>query len=100
MNVKGGYIYIVSNKHRTVLYIGVTSNLYSRAYEHKVGEGSAFTRKYNCSDLLYYEFYDLIEAAIEREKQLKKWHRSWKENLIRTLNPEMKDLFDEVAEMQ
>jgi|SRR5690606_1870196 len=100
MKVKGGYVYIVSNKHRTVCYIGVTSSLYARAYQHKIGEGSIFTKRYNCHDLIYYEFLETIEAAIQREKQLKKWKRAWKEKLIKSLNPEMKDLFDEVEEMQ
>jgi putative endonuclease len=72
---KGGYIYIVTNKYRNVLYIGVTSDLDNRALEHKSGEGSLFTKKYNCFDLVYYEFYETLEEAIEREKQLKKWKR-------------------------
>jgi putative endonuclease len=67
---KGGYIYVVSNKLRTVLYIGVTANLYSRITEHRNGEGSVFTTKYQCTDLVYWEFYPSIEAAIEREKQM------------------------------
>ncbi|MFK7899468.1 MAG: GIY-YIG nuclease family protein [Cyclobacteriaceae bacterium] len=69
---KGGYVYIVSNKRRTVLYIGVTSNLYNRIYEHKNQEGAKFTSKYNCTDIVYYEFFDSIEEAIDREKVLKK----------------------------
>jgi putative endonuclease len=70
--VKGGYVYIITNKNRTVLYTGVTSNLYARIFEHKEGIGSAFTSKYNCTDLLYYEFHEHIEIAIKREKQIKK----------------------------
>jgi putative endonuclease len=77
MIAKGGYIYILSNKNRNVLYIGVTNDLYTRITWHKSGEGSAFTKKYNCTDLLYYEFFESIEAAIDREKVLKKWNRSW-----------------------
>ena len=99
MRGKGGYIYIVSNKHRTVLYIGVTSQLYSRIWEHKNREGSIFTRRYNCTDLVYYEFFDSIEAAIEREKRLKKWRRAWKDELIQQRNPDLRDLFDEVVDM-
>jgi putative endonuclease len=97
---KGGYIYIVSNKSRTVLYIGVTSNLYARSYEHKMGVGSAFTTKYNCTDLVYYEFFPTIEEAIAIEKRLKKWKRAWKDELIESVNPTLRDLFDEVSEMQ
>ncbi|WP_456457931.1 GIY-YIG nuclease family protein [Reichenbachiella sp.] len=97
---KGGYIYIVSNKNRTVLYTGVTSNLYSRIYEHKQGLGASFTKKYNCTDLLYYEFFTDIESAIQREKRIKKYKREWKENLINSMNPKWSDLFDQVEEMQ
>lgn len=97
---KGGYVYILTNKNRTVLYIGVTSNLYSRVYQHKNQEGSQFTKKYNCKFLIYYEFHDRIESAIQREKQLKKWKRHWKDELILSFNPEKKDLFPEIEEMQ
>ena len=100
MIAKGGYIYIVSNKNRTVLYIGVTSNLYARAYQHKNGEGSAFTKKYNCTDLIYYELFESIQEAILREKQVKKWKRSWKEELIKKKNHGLLDLFGEVRESQ
>ncbi|MEX0811947.1 MAG: GIY-YIG nuclease family protein [Chitinophagales bacterium] len=100
MKPKGGYVYIVSNPYRTVLYIGVTSNLYKRAYEHKNAMGSDFTEKYNCTDLVYFEFYDRIESAIIKEKQLKYWKREWKINLIKKQNPDMRDLFDEVADFQ
>jgi putative endonuclease len=100
MIAKGGYIYIVSNIKRTVLYIGVTSNLYARAYQHKNNEGSEFTKKYKCTDLIYFECFDSIEGAILREKQMKKWKREWKENLIRTTNPELVDLFDSVGDYQ
>lgn len=97
---KGGYTYIVGNKNRTVLYIGVTSNLSARAYEHRHNQGSAFTQKYNCTDLVHFEFFPTKEEAIEREKQLKNWRRLWKEELIRKSNPEMKDLYEEVEELK
>jgi putative endonuclease len=92
MNAKGGYVYILSNKSRTILYIGVTSNLKSRIVEHQEKIFDGFTSKYNCIYLVYYEFYETIVDAIEREKQLKSWKRQWKENLIKTLNPQIKDL--------
>ncbi|WP_306416008.1 GIY-YIG nuclease family protein [Fulvivirga ulvae] len=91
---------MVSNRHRTVLYIGVTSNLSARAYEHKHGYGASFAKKYNCTDVIYFECFPTIEEAIEREKQLKNWRRQWKEDLIRKSNPEMKDLYDEVEELK
>ena len=84
-------VYITANKNRTVLYVGVTSNLESRLLDHKNGN-SRFTDKYNCYELLYYEDYANIHLAIAREKQLKKWKREWKEELIRKENPGMKDL--------
>jgi putative endonuclease len=94
MKSKGGYFYFVSNKLRTVLYSGVTSSLLTRALDHKNGQGCDFTRKYKCTDLIYYEFYDSIEDAIAREKQIKKWNRAWKEDLIKKFNPQLKDLFN------
>lgn len=100
MIAKGGYVYIITNKNRTVLYTGVTSNLYARVFEHKEGIGSAFAKKYNCVDLLYYEFHEQVEIAIKREKQIKKWKRSYKENIINEFNSEWKDLFDQVEDMQ
>ena len=93
---KGGYTYIMSNVHRTVFYIGVTSDLETRVYEHETGLGKGFTKKYNCVDLIYYEIFDDIESAIAREKAMKKWNREWKERQINTLNPEMKRLNEEV----
>ena len=86
MVAKGGYTYIVTNKYRTTLYIGVTSKLYSRITDHKSGYGSKFTSKYQCSDLVYWEFYETIESAIEREKHIKKWKRAWKDKLITQFN--------------
>ena len=93
-------MYIVSNKNRTVLYTGVTNNIHRRAFEHKNGVGSKFSSRYNCKDLIYWEFHDSIVDAIHREKRIKKWNRAWKEDLIKSMNPEMKDLFDSVEDMQ
>jgi putative endonuclease len=95
----GGYVYILSNKNRSVLYIGVTSELRTRIFHHKFEKGSKFTHKYHCFCLLYYEAYDSIEAAISREKQLKKWKRSWKIDLIRKMNPGLYDLSLQIREM-
>jgi putative endonuclease len=94
MYYKGGYTYIISNQYRTTFYIGVTSDLRGRIYEHKQGTGSKFASKYKCVDLLYYEWHQDITHAIEREKQLKNWHREWKINLIKQENPLMEDLYD------
>ena len=94
--MKGGYVYIMSNSKKTTLYIGVTSNIKSRISDHKNGIGSEFTSKYKLTDLLYYEEFPDIYQAIDREKQLKNWHRQWKINLIKSVNPEMSDLYWEI----
>ena len=91
--MKGKYwIYIMSNANRTVLYIGVTDNIYRRCMEHKSGIIEGFTKRYNCHALLYYEEFQQIEDAIAREKQLKGWKREKKDNLIKTQNPKFEDL--------
>lgn len=92
--MKESFIYIVSNKNRTVLYVGVTSNLLRRITQHKDGNGSVFTKKYSVNELLYYEMFSNINLAINREKQLKNWHKDWKWNLIKEKNPELIDLYD------
>ena len=86
----------MSNSKKTTLYIGVTSNIKSRISDHKNGIGSEFTSKYKLTDLLYYEEFPDIYQAIDREKQLKNWHRQWKINLIKSVNPEMSDLYWEI----
>ena len=85
-------VYIMTNYSETSLYIGVTSNLPKRVWEHKNKVVKGFTEKYNVDKLVYYETTDSIESAIKREKQLKNWHRQWKLNLIKEKNPEFKDL--------
>lgn len=86
------YVYIVGNVSRKSVYVGVTNNLYRRVNEHRAGEVPGFTRKYKCNMLLYYEEYSDIRVAISREKQLKGWTRSKKEDLIASINPERIDL--------
>ncbi|EAQ47973.1 MULTISPECIES: GIY-YIG nuclease family protein [Leeuwenhoekiella] len=86
------YIYILTNKNHTVLYIGVTSDLKRRLKQHKQKSNKGFTRKYNVEKLLYFESSPYVENAIKREKQLKKWNRAWKENLINEMNPDWNDL--------
>ena len=85
-------VYIMTNYSETSLYIGVTSNLQKRVWEHKNKVVEGFTEKYNVNKLVYYELTDSIESAINREKQLKRWHREWNINLIKEINPEFKDL--------
>ncbi len=85
-------VYIMTNYSETSLYIGVTNNLQKRVWEHKNKIFKGFTEKYNLDKLVYYELTDSVETAINREKQLKRWHRQWKINLIKENNPDFKDL--------
>ena len=94
---RGGCVYILTNKINTVLYTGVTSELYFRIKEHREKYyPDSFTSKNNCNKLVYYEQFSSIEEAIAKEKQIKNWKRSWKINLINNINPEWKDLFDNI----
>ena len=90
-------VYIMTNPSNTVLYIGMTGNLARRVWEHKEHLIQGFTKKYNCTKLVYVETADDPTAAIEREKELKGWRREKKESLICTLNPEWRDLYDEMT---
>ena len=97
MTLSGNYyVYILTNKYKTVLYIGVTNNLIRRLYEHKTGRNAGFTARYNCHYLIYYEHFTHIENAINREKELKKWRREKKENLINNVNPKWQFLDNEI----
>ena len=89
-------VYIMTNAHHTVLYTGVTNNLARRVYEHKNGLGSRFAKRYNAHHLVYYELTDNIFSAIAREKQIKAGSRQKKIELINTLNPDWKDLYEEI----
>ena len=94
--MKTYYVYIMTNKTNRVLYIGVTNNLIRRVYEHKEGMIKGFTEKYKCNKLVWYESTTDINSAIKKEKQMKKWKREYKENLINKMNPEWEDLYDEI----
>ena len=90
----GGVVYILTNRPGGVLYIGITSDLAGRIVMHRSGGGSRFVQRYNLHRLVYVERFDEIEAAIAREKQLKRWNRPWKVRLIEEQNPGWADLFD------
>lgn len=90
------YVYLLTNKTLTVLYTGVTNNLIRRIYEHKNKLQKGFTQKYNVDRLVYYEVYQSIIDAIEREKKIKGWSRKKKNRLVHTLNPLWKDLYEEL----
>ena len=86
------YCYILSNKNRTVLYVGFTKGLDKRVQQHKSGNGANFTKRYSVFDLIYFEEYKESYLARSREKQLKNWHKEWKWNLVKISNPELKTL--------
>ncbi|MBP3924628.1 GIY-YIG nuclease family protein [bacterium] len=93
---KSYYVYIITNKTNNVFYIGVTSNIVKRIYEHKNNLVEGFSSRYNVHKLVYFEITEDIESAIKREKQLKNWHRDWKINLIKEKNPDFIDLYDSI----
>ena len=92
--MRGGFVYFMSNRRNGILYVGVTSNLPARAYQHREGLVDGFTKQYGLKMLVYYEAFDDIRLAIAREKAIKHWPRAWKVRLIHGMNPEWKDLFD------
>jgi putative endonuclease len=94
--MKKFYVYIVCSKRNGTLYIGVTSDLIKRVYEHKHGLVEGFTKKYNIHCLVWYEIHESAEFAIIREKQIKKWKRAWKLGLIEKENPEWNDLYERI----
>ncbi len=89
------YVYVMTNKHNTVLYTGVTNDLWRRVSEHKTKLLPGFTSRYNVSKLVYYEAFEDINAAIAREKQIKAGSRQKKVDLVKGMNPEWKELFEE-----
>lgn len=89
------YVYIITNKWNSTLYIGVTNDLIRRISEHKEGIVSGFSKRYKLKKLVYFEIHNDIEEAIKREKQMKEWQKKWKNNLIEEKNGEWKDLYDE-----
>ena len=94
--MKGGWVYIMTNKPFGTLYIGVTSNLAARVWQHRVGTGSDFCRKHGLTRLVYAEKHSEIADAIAREKAMKAWNRNWKLRQIMDLNPDWDDLFDRI----
>ena len=96
VNIPQYWVYIMSNKSRTVLYIGITNDLYRRYLEHKQEIIKGFTQKYKCHDLLYYEEFADVDDAIAREKEIKAWRREKKDMLIAASNPSRKDLAEEL----
>ena len=89
-------MYIMASKRNGTLYIGSSNNLIRRAYEHRNGLVEGFTKRYKVNRLVYYEIADSLEAALNRERQLKKWKRKWKLDLIEKDNPDWEDLYDKL----
>ena len=89
-------IYIITNRHNTTLYIGVTSNLVQRIYQHKNKLVKGFSAKYNLTKLVYFEQLEDMDNAIIREKRLKLWKRDWKNRLINEINPNWRDLYPDL----
>jgi putative endonuclease len=94
--MRGGWTYIMTNRARGVLYIGVTANLAARVFQHSAGEGSDFCRRYRLTRLVLAERHDTIEDAIRREKLLKTWKRAWKIELVEAANPLWRDLSEDL----
>jgi putative endonuclease len=93
-----GWVYIMASGRNGTIYIGVTSDLQGRAYEHRTSATPGFTSKYGCKFLVWHERHDNIVGAIAREKELKKWRRAWKIHLIEGFNPEWNDLYENCYE--
>jgi putative endonuclease len=95
--MQGGWVYIVTNRPNGTLYVGVTSDLARRVWEHREGVAESFTKRYGLKRLVYAERHDEIRAAIQREKNIKHWPRAWKVALIVGENPNWCDLYDQLA---
>ena len=95
--MQGDWVYIVTNKPNSILYVGVTSDMRRRAWEHRSGAIDGFTKKHGLKRLVHAEFHDEIKRAIQREKLIKHWPRAWKANLILANNPNWDDLYETLA---
>jgi putative endonuclease len=90
---KAGFVYIMASQRNGTLYIGVTSNLVQRVYQHRNGLIDGFTKKYGCKFLVWFQAFDNLDEARRRELQMKEWRRAWKLREIEAVNPEWKDLY-------
>jgi putative endonuclease len=88
-------VYLLASKPYGTLYLGVTSNLVGRTWQHKNDQVPSFTKKYGVHRLVWYEMHESMIEAINREKQIKKWNRDWKVNLVQSKNPDWRDLYDD-----
>jgi putative endonuclease len=97
MNMTIPCVYLLANERNGTLYVGVTSNLVKRIWEHKEKLADGFTKKYTINQLVWYEVHETMESAISREKAIKEWKRLWKLRLIEEANPEWTDLYDQIV---
>ncbi len=95
--MKNGYVYILASHKNGTLYVGTTSNLPKRVWEHKHHVVDGFSKRYQTTLLVYYEVFDMMPDAIAREKQLKKWNRAWKIEMIEKVNPNWDDLYETIC---
>jgi putative endonuclease len=95
--IKGGYVYILTNRPNGIQYVGVTSDLVRRISEHRSGFVDGFTKRHGLKRLVYFELFNDIQAAIQREHSIRHWPRAWKVRTIMASNPEWNDLFDTIA---
>ncbi|PZQ11579.1 MAG: excinuclease ABC subunit C [Ancylobacter novellus] len=93
----GGWVYILASGPGGTLYVGVTNDIVRRVFEHRSGAVAGFTKRYGVKDLVYFERHETITGAIQREKNIKHWPREWKIDLIVAMNPNWRDLWDEIA---
>jgi putative endonuclease len=97
IRMKNGYVYFLTNRPNGTLYVGVTSNLIQRVYQHRIGAADGFTKRYGIKRLVYFEVYDDMYTAIQREHNIKRWSRTWKVRLVLAENPEWKDLYETIV---
>jgi len=97
MLTRNYFVYLLASRRNGTLYVGVTNDLIRRVCQHKQGLVEGFTKKYGVKMLVWYEQTESLESAILREKQIKKWNRDWKIELIRASNPQWRDLYEEIA---
>ena len=94
---KRGYVCIMASRRNGTLYIGVTSDLAKRVWEHREGRIDGFTKRYGCKVLVWFSVFGSLESAIRREKQMKEWQRAWKLRVIEEMNPDWNDLFESIC---
>ena len=95
--MRGGWVYIMTNRPSGTLYVGVTSDIVRRTYEHRTGAVPGFTKRYGLHRLVWFEQHEDIVSAIQREKNIKEWPRAWKTRLIGHTNPEWRDLYPDLT---